>query len=62
MNFIMTARPGENSTTPDPDGPFDEKLLSDYIAFNEALHKAGVLVAAGLNPACKGARSLIPDS
>jgi hypothetical protein len=57
MKFIMTARPGENSTPVDPNAPLDEKLFSDYMAFNEALYKAGVLVASeGLNPAGRGAR------
>ena len=57
MRFIMTARPGENSTPPNPDAPLDEKLFSDYMRFNEDMHKAGVLVASeGLNPAGKGAR------
>jgi hypothetical protein len=57
MRFIMTARPGENSKPVDPNDALDEKLFSDYMRFNEALHKAGVLVAAeGLNPAGRGAR------
>ena len=57
MRFIITARPGEHSAPPNPDAPLDEKLFSDYMAFNEEMHKAGVLVAAeGLNPAGKGAR------
>src|SRR5262245_23836560 len=57
MRFIMTARPGQDTTPQDPNAPLDEKLFSDYMAYNEALHKAGVLVAAeGLNPAGKGAR------
>jgi hypothetical protein len=57
MRFIMTARPGENSKPTDPNAPLDEKLFSDYMRFNEELHKAGVLVAAeGLNPAGRGAR------
>ena len=57
MRFIMTARPGEHSKPVDPNAPMDEKLFSAYMAFNEELHKAGVLVAAeGLNPAGKGAR------
>jgi len=57
MQFIMTARPGENTKPQDPNAPLDEKLFSDYMAYNEALHKAGVLVAAeGLNPAGKSAR------
>lgn len=57
MRFIMTARPAENSKPADPDVPMDEKLFSDYMRFNEEMHKAGVLVAAeGLNPAGKGAQ------
>jgi len=57
MRFIMTARPGEDTKSQDPNAPLDEKLFSDYMAYNEALHKAGVLVAAeGLNPAGKSAR------
>ena len=57
MRFIMTARPGENSAPANPDAPLDEKLFSDYMRFNEEMHKAGVLVASeGLNPAGKGAR------
>jgi hypothetical protein len=57
MRFIMTAQPGKDTKPLDPDAPMDEKLFSDYMRFNEELHKAGVLVAAeGLNPAGKGAR------
>ena len=57
MRFIMTAQPGKDTTPIDPNAPMDEKLFSDYMRFNEELHKAGVLVAAeGLNPAGKGAR------
>ena len=57
MRFIITARPGQDSTPADPNASFDEKLFSDYMRFNEEMHKAGVLVAAeGLNPAGKGAR------
>ena len=57
MRFIMTARPGKDTKPQDPNAPMDEKLFSDYMRFNEELHKAGVLVAAeGLNPAGRGAR------
>jgi hypothetical protein len=57
MRFIMTARPGDDSKPQDPNAPLDEKLFSDYMRFNEELHKAGVLVASeGLNPAGKAAR------
>ena len=53
----MTARPGADTKPQDPNAPLDEKLFSDYMAYNEALHTAGVLVAAeGLNPAGQGAR------
>jgi hypothetical protein len=57
MRFIITARPGQNSPTPDPDAPFDEALFSAYMRFNEEMHKAGVLVAAeGLKPGGEVAR------
>lgn len=57
MKFIITAKPADGATRPSPDAPFDEALFTAHMAFNEALHKAGVLVAAeGLNPAGKSAR------
>ena len=57
MRFIITARPGDNSAPLTPDPPFDEALFTEYMKFNEEMHKAGVLVAAeGLNPAGRGAR------
>ena len=57
MKFIITAQPGPDSHVPAPDGPFDEALFTTYMAFNEDMHRAGVLVAAeGLNPAVKTAR------
>ena len=57
MRFIIAARPGPESTPQDPNAPFNEKLFTDYMRFNEEMHKAGVLVAAeGLNPAGKSAR------
>jgi len=47
MRFIITARPGPDTPEPpDPNGPFDEALFSTYMAFNEEMHKAGVLVAS----------------
>jgi hypothetical protein len=47
MRFIITARPGPDTPEPpDPNGPFDEALFSAYMAFNEEMHKAGVLVAS----------------
>jgi len=57
MKFIITAQPGPDSHVPAPDAPFDEALFTAYMAFNEDMHRAGVLVAAeGLNPAVKTAR------
>ena len=56
MRFIITAHPGPDSTVHDPAAPFDEQLFTAYMAFNEEMHRAGVLVASeGLNPAGKGA-------
>ena len=57
MKFIITAQPGPDSHVPAPDAPFDEALFTAYMAFNEDMHRAGVLVASeGLNPAVKTAR------
>ena len=57
MRFIITAQPGEHGSLPQADAPFDEKLFTDYMRFNEEMHKAGVLVASeGLNPRGQGAR------
>ncbi len=51
MRFIITAHPGKDSTSADPNAPFNEELFSAYMRFNEELHRAGVLVAAeGLKP------------
>ena len=57
MRFIITAHPGPNAAPADPSAPFDEQLFTAYMAFNEEMHRAGVLVASeGLNPAGKGAK------
>jgi hypothetical protein len=57
MKFIITTRPAEDSKPIGPDAPFDEKLFTAYMKFNEEMYKAGVLVASeGLNPAGRGAR------
>jgi hypothetical protein len=57
MKFIITAHPGSETPAPNPEAPFDEQLFTAYMAFNEEMHRAGILVAAeGLNPAGKGAR------
>lgn len=57
MRFIITAQPGKDSKQPNQDAPFDEKLFTAYMRFNEEMFNAGVLVAAeGLNPSGQGAR------
>ena len=57
MRFIITAHPGPDTAAADPEALFDEKLFTAYMAFNEEMHQAGVLVASeGLNPAGKSAR------
>ena len=57
MRFIITSHPAENGRPHDTQVPFDEKLFTAYMKFNEDLHKAGVLVASeGLNPGVQGAR------
>jgi hypothetical protein len=56
MRFIITAQ-----GTPS-EAPFDESLFKAYMAFNEEMHKAGILVASeGLNPAAKGARIAVTN-
>lgn len=57
MRFIITAQPGKDTKPADPNAPFDEKLFSSYMKFNEEMYQAGVLVASeGLNPGGQGAR------
>ncbi|MEA2700000.1 MAG: hypothetical protein QOI66_4271 [Myxococcales bacterium] len=58
MRFIITAQPGKSGQqSPDINAPFDEKLFTAYMKFNEEMYKAGVLVAAeGLTPGAQGAR------
>ncbi len=58
MRFMITAGPAEGKTTPGGDAPFDEALFAAYMAFNEEMAKAGVLIASeGLNP--EGGRARI---
>ena len=60
MRFIVTARPAENTPALDPNAPFNEELFTAYMKFNEALFKAGVLVACeGLNPEGRGASVVV---
>ena len=62
MRFIITAQPGKNSKPHQTDAPMDQQLFTRYMAFNEEMHKAGVLVASeGLNPAGQGARIEVID-
>jgi hypothetical protein len=57
MRFIITAQPGKDSKQPNQDAPFDEKLFTAYMRFNEEMYEAGVLVAAeGLNANGQAAR------
>ena len=57
MRFIITAQAATDETKAATEAPFDEKLFTAYMTFNEEMHKAGVLVASeGLNPAARGAR------
>ncbi len=62
MRFIIMAGPGPNTTPPDPNAPFDEKLFATYMKFNEDLAKAGVLVASeGLSPAGAPAQVIVSN-
>lgn len=66
MRFLITAHPGpekhEAKTDPAAEAPFDEQLFAAYMAFNEELHKAGVLVASeGLAPTARGAHVINVD-
>jgi len=62
MRFIITAQAGTEKKEADAQGSFSEDLLRAYMAFNEEMHKAGVLVASeGLNPAAPGARIAVSN-
>jgi hypothetical protein len=55
MRFLITASRDPNAPAKELD--VTEKLMREYMAFNETLHNAGVLLASeGLNPGGKGAR------
>jgi hypothetical protein len=57
MRFIITAQASPDAD-PGAEAPaFDAELFKAYMRFNEAMHRAGVLVASeGLNPSAPGAR------
>jgi hypothetical protein len=55
MRFLITAARDPNAPVKELD--VTEKMMREYMAFNETLHQAGVLLAAeGLTPGTKGAR------
>jgi len=55
MRFLITAAPDPQA--PAGDRPLDDATFSDYMRFNEEMHRAGVLVASeGLNPSRQRAR------
>jgi hypothetical protein len=54
MRFLITAAADPNPAK--ARAPIDDALIAKYMQYNEALHRAGVLVASeGINPAGKGA-------
>lgn len=60
MRFLITAQPNPESPAPPTD--FDPALFKRYMAFNEELHRAGVLIACeGLNPAAQGGHAIVKD-
>lgn len=62
MRFIITAQSDAASTQPAQAAEFDAELFKAYMRFNEAMHRAGVLVASeGLNPAAQGARIAVAN-
>jgi hypothetical protein len=63
MRFIITARPApETSHSSGEERPFDEKVFSAYMKFNEDMFAAGVLIASeGLNPASRAAHVVVSN-
>lgn len=56
MRFLITAA-ADPDRAPGEAAPPGEKLITEYMKYNEELHLAGVLVASeGINPAARGAR------
>ena len=60
MRFIITVTPHSPAPPAAADAPFNEALFIKHMEFNEAMYKAGVLVASeGLNPAGRGAHVVV---
>ena len=56
MRFIITVTPQRPAQPAEAEAPFNEALFIKHMEYNEAMHKAGVLVAGeGLNPAGRAA-------
>ncbi|PTL84868.1 YciI family protein [Vitiosangium sp. GDMCC 1.1324] len=56
MRFLLIPAPPSSDAKVEAEAPFDEKLFTAYMKYNEEMHKAGVLVASeGLNPNAKSA-------
>lgn len=61
MRFLITAQPNPNEPST-PSADFDPELFKRYMAFNEELHRAGVLIACeGLNPGVRGAHAIVKN-
>ena len=62
MRFIITAQAAPEERVPEAKNGVGEALLTEYMRFNEEMHKAGILVASeGLNPAAHGARIAVAN-
>jgi hypothetical protein len=60
MRFVITAQP--NPDAPSPPADFDPELFKRYMAFNEEMHRAGILIASeGLNPGGQGGHALVKN-
>lgn len=60
MRYIITAQPAPETKL--SDAPPSEALMVAYMAFNEEMHKAGVLVASeGLNPGAKSGHVVVSN-
>jgi hypothetical protein len=60
MRVLITAQP--NPDAPSPPADFDPELFKRYMAFNEEMHRAGILIASeGLNPGNKGGHTIVKN-